>query len=202
MVSDEELVKLWRDPTFDGSYRGVRTFQLLLKTNLNLDVPLERLYKVLNQDPIYLMHKPPLRHFERRSYIVHNLGELCQMDIGFMFPEKDTNYRYFLLLVDVFSSKIFTVPLKSKETTEVIQAIKTIVDDFKAPIYEIQADRESAFISKQCKEFFKKEKIIYRPKFGKNKAAIGYVIFKSLKTFLPSRRAAVPHSARLGLTLL
>lgn len=173
MISDEELLNLWRDPSFDGSYRGVRTFQVLLKTNLDIDVPLERLYNILNKDQIYLIHKTPSKLFKRRQYIVHNLGELCQMDIAFMFPEKDTNFRYFLLLVDVFSSKIFTVPLKSRETPEVIQAIRKIIKDFQAPIYEIQADRESAFISKECKKFFKEEQIVYRPKFGKNKAAIG-----------------------------
>ena len=35
-ISDAELLKLWRSPTFEGSYRGIKTFQVLLKTNLNL----------------------------------------------------------------------------------------------------------------------------------------------------------------------
>ena len=116
MISDEELLKLWRDPSFDGSYRGVRTFQILLKTDKNIDVPLTRLYKVLRQDNIYLIHQRTVKTFERRKYIVHNYGELCQMDIAFMFLDTETNYRYFLLLVGVFSSKVFTVPLKTRET--------------------------------------------------------------------------------------
>ncbi|MBM3938799.1 MAG: transposase family protein [Sphingomonadales bacterium] len=174
MISDQELLKLWRDPSFNGSYRGVRTFQVLLKTDLNIDVPLTRLYKVLSQDQIYLIHQPAKRHFDRRKYYVHNYGELCQMDIAHMFKDKDTNFQYFLLFVDVFSSKTFTVPLKTRETDEVLEALKQIIADFKSSIYEIQSDRESAFLSKKCKKLFADERIIFKPKFGKNKAAIGY----------------------------
>ena len=169
MLSDEDLLKLWRDPSLSGSYRGARTFQVLLKTDLNIDVPLSRIYKILAVDQIYLLHKRPIKKFERRKYIVHNYGELCQMDIAHMFTHEETNFRYFLLLVDVFSSKIFTIPLKSRDVEEVIKALKKIIYQFKAPIYEIQADRESAFISKEFKNFLKKENIVYRPKFGKNK---------------------------------
>ena len=54
MISDEELLKLWRDPSFEDSYRGARTFQVLLKANLNIDVPITRLYKVLAKDEEFI----------------------------------------------------------------------------------------------------------------------------------------------------
>ena len=50
-VSDEEILKLWRDPNFAGSYRGVRAFQTLLKTDLNIDVSEQRLLNILKTDP-------------------------------------------------------------------------------------------------------------------------------------------------------
>lgn len=49
MISDEQLLKYWRDPNFFGSYRGARTFQVLLKTDLNIDVPLSRINEVLKK---------------------------------------------------------------------------------------------------------------------------------------------------------
>jgi len=49
MLSDEEILKYWRDEKFSGSYRGGRIFQSLLKTDLNEDVPLSRIYKVLSK---------------------------------------------------------------------------------------------------------------------------------------------------------
>ncbi len=47
MISDQKILELWRDPTFSGSYRGIRTFQLLLKTDLNIDISQNRLYSIL-----------------------------------------------------------------------------------------------------------------------------------------------------------
>jgi len=173
VISDEDLLKLWRDPSFEGSYRGARTFQVLLKTNLNIDIPLTRLYRVLANDQIYLIHQRANKKIERRHYITHNYGELTQMDIAVMFKDEESGYQYFLLLVDVFSSKVFTEPLKSRETSEVLKAFKKIISKFEAVIYELQADRESSFLSKVFQDFLKTKQIVFRPKYGKNKAAIG-----------------------------
>lgn len=94
------------------------------------------------------------------------------MDIAVLFKTKD-NYQYFLLLVDVLSSKVFTEPLKSRKTAEVLNALKKIVAKFKAKIYEIQSDQEPAFVSKEFKAYFKDNHIVFKTKFGKNKASIG-----------------------------
>lgn len=171
MISDEEIIKLWRDPQFSGSYRGARTFQVLLKTDLNIDVPLSRIYRLFNNDQIYLIHQKSVKTFNRRKYIVHNYGELVQMDIAQMFEHG--GFKYFLLLVDVFSSKVFVKLLKTRETNEILTAFKSIQSSFGSQIYVIQADRESAFLSKTFKDYLKKESIVFRPKYGKNKAAIG-----------------------------
>ena len=166
-ISDEKLLKLWRDPTFSGSYRGIKTFQTLLKTDLNIEVSEKRLFNVIKTDPIFIIHQKPQRNIERRSYSVHNYGELVQADIAFMFEFE--GYKYFLLLVDCFSFKIFTVPLKSKDSLTVSEAFKIIFKKFGSQIYELQTDRGSEFLG-PCKKLFKEESILYKTKFGKNKA--------------------------------
>jgi hypothetical protein len=166
-VSDKKLLELWRSPNFTGSYRGIKTFQILLKTDLNIDVSQDRLYKVLKQDPIFLIHQTPHRKFQRRKYDVQNYGELVQADIAYMF-EYDS-YKYFLLLIDCFSSKVFTYPLKLRDSKTVAKAFEELLTQFKSQIYEIQTDRGKEFQG-ACKELFRKKKILYRQKFGKNKA--------------------------------
>ena len=167
-ISDEKILQLWRSPNFEGSYRGVKTFQVLLKTNLNINVSQNRLYKVLRTDPIFLIHQKPQRNFERRHYDVKNYGELVQADIAYMF-EDDNGFKYFLLAVDCFSSKVFTVPLKNKDSNSVAKAFVTIFKEFGAQIYEIQTDKGKEFLG-PCKTLFRENKILYRTKLGKNKA--------------------------------
>ena len=135
-LSDKRLLELWRDPNFSGSYRGIKTFQTLLKTDLNVDISEKHLYKLIKTDPIFIIHQRPQRHIERRSYDVNNYGELVQADIAFMYPFED--FKYFLLVVDCFSLKIFVEPLKSKDSQTVAEAFKKIFKKFGAIIYEIQ----------------------------------------------------------------
>ena len=52
-ISDDKLLELWRDPIFSGSYIGVKTFQILLKTDLNINLSESRLFKILRNDQIF-----------------------------------------------------------------------------------------------------------------------------------------------------
>ena len=86
-LSDSELLELWHNPSFTGSFRGVRTFQRLLKTDLNLDVSENRLHNILKTDTLFLIHQKPKRNFDRRKYNVHFYGQLVQIDLAYMFPD-------------------------------------------------------------------------------------------------------------------
>ena len=169
-VSDEQLLQLWRDPNFSGSYRGIKTFQILLKTDKNIDVSQERLYSVVKKDPIFLIHQRPIRNIERRPYDIRFYGENVQSDLAVMFPCK--KFLYFLLLIDCYSLKIFARPLKSKGSQVVGEAFKDIFKEFKAPIHVLETDRGTEFIG--CKKLFADEKIYYKSKFGQNKASKCY----------------------------
>jgi hypothetical protein len=159
---------LWKDPNFDGSFRGIKTFQAFLKTDKDIDVPQDRLYKILKNDAIYLLHKQPNRNFQRRKYDVRFYGELVQADIAYMFKWEE--FQYFLLAIDCFSTKIFTEPLKTKSSEEVAAALKKIFNEFGAQIIEIQTDRGKEFLGKSCRDLFKNQRIVYRSKYGQNKA--------------------------------
>ena len=71
--------------------------------------------------------------------------------------------------MDVYSSKLFAQALQTREAPEALSALKVIIKNFNATIYEIQFDREKAFISKSMKEFLRNKNILFRLKYGKNK---------------------------------
>jgi hypothetical protein len=102
VISNARLSELWRDPHFSGSYLGIKSFKILLKTDLGIDVSEKRLFKVLKNDPIYLIHLRPQRKFDRRHYDLRFYGELVQADLAFMFPYED--FKYFSLVTDCYSS--------------------------------------------------------------------------------------------------
>ena len=165
-ISDETLKQLWRNPTFTGSYSGIKRFALFLKLEKNISVSERRLYKVLGQDSIYLMHKRPRRNVLRRFYDVYYYCELVQIDIAQMFEYN--NYKYWLGAVDVFSSKVFTEPMKSKSSKETAVALKKILGRYKASITTIESDRGKEFLG-EVKKLVQTKHIVYKIKIGKNK---------------------------------
>jgi hypothetical protein len=63
-------------------------------------------------------------------------------------------YNYALILVDVFSSKLFAEPLKTKQSKEIIEALKKIFLKFKAKIYKFE--RHCTIIRIQLEKLKKK----------------------------------------------
>jgi len=130
----------------------------------------DRLYKLLKNDHIYLMHQIKRKKIVRRQYDVNFYCQLLHADLAEMFPDAENNFKFFLLVIDVFSFKLFATPLKDKSSPVVASALKDIFEEFNSVIYEIQSDRGSEFKGKACKELFKENNILFRFKFGKNKA--------------------------------
>jgi len=110
-----------------GSFRGLIAFQTLLKTNLNINVSLKRLQAVFKNEPLYLIHQRR-KPIVRRHYDLHYYGELVQADLSYMFDYD--GFKYFLLAVDCFSSKVFVQPLKSKEVKQLVRHLKKFLKNF------------------------------------------------------------------------
>jgi hypothetical protein len=141
--------------------------QILLKTDLGEDVPLKRITNILRKEKVFIIHQRPIRKIKRRQFDVRFYGELCQSDLAYMFPWE--TYLYFLLVVDCFSHKVFTVPLKSKTSAAVKKAFEKILKDFNGTIHVLETDKGGEFVG--CRKFFKEQKIVFRTKTGNNKAS-------------------------------
>ena len=90
------------------------------------------------------------------------INELFQMDICDMtakFSKYNSNYRYILLCIDIFSRKAFGVAIKSKKIDETIDAFKKIIFGNK-PI-SLFSDQDATFNSNQFTDMLKENNIIY-----------------------------------------
>jgi hypothetical protein len=81
-LTDIEILKLWKNPLFSGSFRGVKTFQTCLKLEKNIDISERRLYKILKKEPVFLIHQRSPTNLKRRHLSLNNYGELVFGDIG------------------------------------------------------------------------------------------------------------------------
>lgn len=76
VLSDEELKKLYTDPTFEGSFSGMSSMKHFIEQKFNECVSLNRLYKVMKELPEYVYQLRPKRKYNLRSYDVDGFGQL------------------------------------------------------------------------------------------------------------------------------
>jgi transposase InsO family protein len=138
-ISDEEILRLWKSPNFEASFRGARKFTLLLKTNLNIHVPESRVLRVLSQDPIFITHQRKRVKIQHRHFYLSHVGQVVQSDIAYMFSRNQ--FKYFIIVVDLYSNRIYTKPLRNKSSPTVASALRTIFNQFEAPIEKFETDR-------------------------------------------------------------
>lgn len=176
-MSDEEILKLWRDVDFEGSFSGVKTFQVLLKLNKNIDVSERRLYTILQNDPLFVMHQRGKKRISRRFYNLDYYGELVQSDLAFMFEHN--KYKYFVVVYDCFSGKVFAEAIKDKTSDTVKHSLIRLLNKFETPITKFECDQGTEF--NKFKQYCKENNIIFKFKYGQNKAGFAENIIQILK---------------------
>ena len=171
MISDDNLKKLWLDKTFSGAFCSAYLFKNALEYEKGEKVPLSRIYKVLSQIEDFQDLIRPVMHFDRRSYkSIYGFFQYVEIDLGIM--NRYRNKKYFLLLIDSFSRRIFVETLTSKSPESVIKALKKIFRDAQMKPYSLGSDRAGEFLSKKTQDFYKENKIHFSPKGRKVKAAL------------------------------
>ena len=166
-LTDQQILQYWKNPLYSFAFRGARNFSLLLKTDLGIDVPASRINRILQREPIFLIHQRRHKKILRRHFYLTTIGQTVQADIAYMFSEN--SYRYFLLVIDCYSKKVFTQKLKTKNGPEVAKALRSAFDELGVQIHVFETDRGSEFKSSQAKRLYQEKKIVYKFKYGLNK---------------------------------
>lgn len=132
------------------------------------------------------LHKSSRKNFKRRRFIVKGLDETFQADLVEMIPYEKINkgFRYILVVIDIFSKYVWTVPVKNKNATCVTTAMENILlTDNRIP-KNLHTDLGKEFHNKQFKELMKKYKINHYSTYSNKKAAIVERVNRTLKSLM------------------
>jgi len=89
----------------------------------------------------YTLHKPVRKNFKKEKVYVHHIDDQWQADIVEMIPYSKNNqdYKYILMIIDVFSKFAWAVPLITKKPNEVKDSFRKIFELGRQP-KSIQTD--------------------------------------------------------------
>ena len=77
-LTDQQILAYWKNPLYSFAFRGSRNFSLLLKTDLGIDIPASRLNRILQREPIFLIHQRRHKKILRRNFFLSAIGQTVQ----------------------------------------------------------------------------------------------------------------------------
>ena len=137
-------------------YPGTNKFREILK-QLGVKFSTKELQTFIEAQSINQIYN---EQKNKQGHIVafHYLDSV-QMDIIDMstFYNTNSHYKFILLIIDVFTRKLWAFTLKNKNNESVMNALETFVEHNKPSV--VISDNESSFISAKTQLFFTEHKI-------------------------------------------
>ena len=94
--------------------------------------------------------KPKLKRFPRRKIYSPNIDRIWTMDLMVVerYSRQNKNYKYILIVLDIFSRFAWARPLKTKTGREVTDALRDIFTKSKRKPSRIWSDDGTEFFNK------------------------------------------------------
>jgi hypothetical protein len=151
----QKLAKLYYDPA--SGYVGLKPLWKLTQKARLFFLDYEDVKKWLESQEIAQVHKHTRRpkYFQKiRAKAIGQLsGDLMILE---RFAKVNSNFKYLFNVIDTYSRKIWSFPLKTKTPTEIAPHLRQVLDDvFKNPrmgaLVSFATDMGSEFKGQICK---------------------------------------------------
>lgn len=128
------------------------------------------------------LHKPARRIYPRRHVDIRGLDETWQADLVDMssYGSHNSNHKFLLTVIDIFSKFAWAKPLKSKSGADVTAAMESIFTEGRIP-KNLHVDRGKEFYNSTFKALMKKFNIHMYSTYSNMKASICERFNRTLK---------------------
>ena len=153
-MEEEQLKDIYYDPSHPASFAGPRKLYNAVKSE---GISLQQVRDFLKKQDTYTLHHSVRRKVRRNKVFVPRIDHQWDADLMDMQQISSYNegYTYVLLAIDIFSRFIWTVPLKTKQGSEVKKAFDIIFGQGRTPKY-LRTDKGTEFLNFNTQAFFKK----------------------------------------------
>lgn len=130
------------------------------------------------------------QRFPRRRVCMFGINETLQIDLMDLrnLSRFNSGHKFALVSICIFSKKLHVIPLKTKTTNEVTNAMKSILTEIMPPrVHNIWSDRGTEFTSKKFKDMLDTFGIKLNHSNQITKANIAERVIRTIKTWLFKR---------------
>jgi hypothetical protein len=148
MMNENLFAKIYLDPRHPAGFSSKKKLLHAAQKQDRKIKPAD-LSKWLRGQPTYTLHKPARKRFPRRQTVSNGIDYQWQIDLVSMQNVKRHNdgYNYLMTIIDVFSRYAWVIPLKTKQGTEVANALERLFSQEKRQPKYLQSDLGGEFIN-------------------------------------------------------
>lgn len=184
MERDAQLRQIYYDSSDPGSYGGLEPLLRRAKEE-GLAVNREQVKEFLRGEDTYTLHKTARRHYPRNRTIVGSIDKQWQADLADMqkLSRHNSGHKYLLTVIDCFSRYAWAIPVKSKDSKEMVRAFNLLFKtaDPRKP-ERLQTDKGKEFLNKDMKAVLREHDIHHFTTNSDTKAAMVERFNRTLKT--------------------
>lgn len=144
------------------SFSGVNAIWKRIQSEKNpFQITKNELVKFLQSFPSFTIHQRVYQNFKRDKFVIMHYNINFEMDLIDMttYSNYNKNYNYILMLTELLSRKLYTAPLKSKTSLEIVNSLEIILSKNNLQIKILYLDKAMEFQSEIFLSFAKKNKI-------------------------------------------
>lgn len=180
------LKKIWYDPKNPIAFAGLKALRHFVIKDNKYRIGNVRLQKWLQNQPSYSVRRKVVRKVPTQKIKVPRVNYQWDGDLMDLsnIKEYNNNVTFVLVVIDVFNRYAYLRPLKSKKTTDVLVAFKSILNE-KGVFPEIfRTDRGQEFMNKTFQKFCKDRNILHVGSTSNYKAAFAESFIGKFKNIL------------------
>lgn len=150
------------------------------------NVSLKFAKEVLEHDDAYNLHREYKQPKVYNPYYSHSRREQVQADLIDVSKIANNNdgCRFLLVLIDIFTKRVWVYPLKSKSGKDMLHAMRTWVESLRQPPSKLVTDRGLEFTNRRLQELLRRHNIEWYAAGGTMKAAIAERVNKTLQILI------------------
>jgi hypothetical protein len=155
------LRKIYYDPAHAASYSGINKFYDQIKKEGKYNVKKSQLKQWIQTQESHTTHRPVIRKHVTQRVVSPTKDYQWDADTAHLRNwgnKNDGGFRYFLLVIDIFSRYIWTRAMKEATSENVIKAMTSIFGEGRIP-QNIRTDRGREFLGKKTREFFENNNV-------------------------------------------
>ena len=131
------LEKLYYDARNPASFSGIDAIyrEVNKRRKKSKVITRKEIREWLKTQDSYTLHKPARRRMKRGRVIVSSIDSLWQADLADLssLSQFNDDFKWILVVIDVFSKYLWCVSLKSKAAPEVVRGFKEILSGGRKP---------------------------------------------------------------------